>query len=427
MDKIPKTEVFAWSMGFVGTGIGAGILFLPIQAGVGGIVCFFLSAIVAFSLSYVSHKVFTKLVIDSKTPKDFPQIVQNNLGTTFSLIATILFFLLMLGYLSVYIVGFNVGIAAYLQDLGIAHSELSNTIWFPTLILIILMTIVSLNERIVIKIMGFITFPLIILLLFLSLYLIPYWNLNFFFHIPPSKELLVGFFANIPILIFAALFFPPISAMVLHYRKSLKENTALVKQEGYKTLRYGQIILIFFTVFFTVSCLFSTPTKDLNAALKTNLNIMEVLARAYNSKVLSFAAPIIAIIALFTSFLGYYFGAKASARNLIAFLYKKKKKNPLSDEKINSLVKNKKTLLTINLVITAYLLFIAIMNFNVGDMLNITCVPIIALLLYIIPFIIFTVSKKYKQYRGRTYYIIIAGGILLLIAGPIAFLLAKVL
>jgi len=53
MKKIRKFESFAWSMSFVGTGIGAGILFLPVQAGIGGVKCFLLSAIVAFSFSYI--------------------------------------------------------------------------------------------------------------------------------------------------------------------------------------------------------------------------------------------------------------------------------------------------------------------------------------------------------------------------------------
>lgn len=425
MEKVSRMEVFSWSMGFVGTGIGAGILFLPIQAGIGGIICFFISAFVAFSVSYVSHKVYCKLIIDSNTPQDFPQIVQSYLGNIFSLIATVLFLLLMLGYLSVYIIGFNVGLSSYFKDLHLISAPIHNTWWFPLIILICLISIVSLNEKVVAKIMGLITFPLIVLLLILSIYMIQFWDLKLITHIPNTKIFITGFFNNIPILIFAALFFPPISAMVLTYRKEL-QNKEKTENYSYKTLRYGQIILLAFTIFFTVSCLFATPEKELTAALKTNLNIMAILSSVHHSKILVIAAPLIAIIALLTSFLGYYFGAKESAKNLILFIIGKKYKDK-KHEDILAIANSKKKVFSVNILIGIYLYFIAIMNFNVGEFLSLICVPIIALLLYIIPFIIFTFSKKYKYYRGTTYYIIIIGGILLLIASPIAMLLRRLL
>ena len=411
MNKISKTETFSWTMGFVGTGIGAGILFLPIQAGTGGMLCFIISCCIAFTFSYISHKVFTKLIIDSSTPKDFPQIVQNYLGNIYSLITTILFFLLMIAYLSVYSIGLNVGLSEYLFSLGLASRPLHNTVWFPLVLILALVIIVSLNEKIIIKIMSVITFPLIILLFVMSLYLTQHWHISYFMRFPTKQVFIAGIFYNIPILIFAGLFFPPISSMVLSHRKTLR-NKELVQHYSYRTIKYAQVILLGFTVFFTFSCLLATPPKILDAAMGANLNIMAILSKAYSTKSLSIIGPLIAVVAIITSFLGYYFGAKECAKNLLAYFYKRDKS--INEENINNILSTKRITLTINVSLGIYLWLITMLNFSVERFLSMTCTPITALLLYIIPVIIFTVGSTYKRYRGFTYYALIVGAIFLL-------------
>jgi serine transporter len=411
MDKISKTETFSWTMGFVGTGIGAGILFLPIQAGTSGMICFLLSCCIAFTLSYVSHKTFAKLIIDSGAPKDFPQVIQNYLGNTFALITTILFFLLMIGYLSVYVIGLNVGLSEYLYSLKIIQTPLHNTSLFPLILISTLVAIISLNERIIIKIMSFITFPLIILLLILSLSLIQHWHLSYFTNIPSPHKFIAGMFYNLPILIFAGLFFPPITSMVLSHRKTLGKKID-VQKHSYKTIKYAQIVLLGFTIFFTISCLLATPPEILSKSVGSNLNIMAILGKTYKTKSLSIIAPLIAVIAIITSFLGYYFGAKESIKNLIAFFLKRYKEIP--ENNMNSILNTKRMTLSINISLGIFLWVIAMLNFGIERFLSVTCTPITAFLLYIIPVIIFTRISMYKRYRSFAYYTLIAGAVILL-------------
>jgi serine transporter len=398
-------------MGFVGTGIGAGILFLPIQAGTGGMICFLISCCIAFTFSYISHKVFAKLIIDSSTPKDFPQIIQNYLGNIFSLVTTILFFLLMLGYLSVYIMGLNVGLSEYLFSLKIIPAPLHNTLWFPLALIVVLVIIVSMNEKVIIKIMSLITFPLIILLFVLSLYLTEHWHLSYFMRFPSPQKFIAGIFYNIPILIFAGLFFPPISSMVLSHRETLHSKN-LVQRYSYRTIKYAQTVLLGFTIFFTFSCLLATPPEILNSSLGSNLNIMAILSKAYKTKSLSIIGPLIAIIAIITSFLGYYFGIKECAKNLLILFLRKHKSTDVAN--LNTVLNTKKVTLSINISLGIFLWIIAMLNFSVDRFLSMTCTPITALLLYIIPVIVFSTISMYKRYRGFTYYMLIAGAIVLL-------------
>ncbi len=424
MNRISKSDQFTWTMSFVGTGIGAGILFLPLQAGVGGILCFIISAAVAFFFSVISHKIFAKLTIDADEPRDYSMIVKRTLGKNYSLLVTILFFVLTMGYLAVYIIGLNVGLAHFLNTCG-APDNLEKYFLFTLAIVIVLIIIVSANPALIVKIMGAVTFPLIVLLTALSLYLIKYWNLSYLTAVPDSKIFVSGFLFNIPILIFAVMFFPPITSMVRNYRAKLGSMDN-VSKEGYKTLMYTQVVLLGFIIFFTISSLLASTPEALKSGMERNLSIMNVLANLHKEPILRFVGPLVAICAILTSFLGYYFGAKESARNLIRAYLVAKMGNDKTIE-CNQIVNSPKVLYSINLFIGVFLVVVAVMNFNVETVLGMICGPIIAIILYITPFLIFCFAPFYKNYRGIYFWSLILGGILVVCAYPIGALLLKML
>ena len=424
MNRISKSDKFTWTMSFVGTGIGAGILFLPLQAGVGGVLCFLISAVVAFFFSIISHRIFAKLTIDSEEPRDYSMIVKRCLGRNYSVVVTVFFLVLTLSYLAVYIIGLNVGLGHFLETCG-APADLEKSFWFILSIIVVLILIVSANPRLIVKIMGFVTFPLIVLLTCLSLYLIRYWDLSYITAIPDKKVFISGFFFNIPLLIFAVMFFPPITSMVRTYRSKLR-SMKYVGGECYKTLIYTQFVLLGFITFFTISSLLASSPEALHEGMVKNLSIMNVLGTIHHEPILRYVGPLIAICAILTSFLGYYFGAKECARNLIrAFLVLR-----LGTEKTmecNEFVNSSKVLYAINISLGAFLILVAVMNFNVETVLGMLCGPIIALILYITPFLVLSVTPLYKRYRGIYYWSLLIGGVFIVTAYPLGSLLAKFL
>lgn len=54
-----------WMLCLFGTAIGAGVLFLPINAGVGGIVPLLIITVLAFPITYFSHRAFARLILRS--------------------------------------------------------------------------------------------------------------------------------------------------------------------------------------------------------------------------------------------------------------------------------------------------------------------------------------------------------------------------
>ena len=87
-----KTDIY-WTFVFLGTAIGAGILFLPIQAGLGGVWVFLTSIVLILPASYLSHKAFTQVILSQSIPMDFTGVVKHYFGSRFTAVLNILFFI----------------------------------------------------------------------------------------------------------------------------------------------------------------------------------------------------------------------------------------------------------------------------------------------------------------------------------------------
>ncbi|SQI92517.1 Serine transporter [Klebsiella oxytoca] len=63
-------------LGLYGTAIGAGVLFLPINAGVGGLIPLIIMAILAFPMTFFAHRGLTRFVLSGKNPgEDITEVV----------------------------------------------------------------------------------------------------------------------------------------------------------------------------------------------------------------------------------------------------------------------------------------------------------------------------------------------------------------
>ncbi len=68
--------------------------------------------------------------------------------------------------------------SSYLQRFGVTQHSLSDTLWFPLVLLVAMVLVASRGERLLFKISGpFIVFKLMIIIV-LGALMVPYWNMN---------------------------------------------------------------------------------------------------------------------------------------------------------------------------------------------------------------------------------------------------------
>mgnify|MGYP000258410804 CR=1 FL=1 len=97
-----KTDTM-WMLGLYGTAIGAGVLFLPINAGVGGMIPLIIMAILAFPMTFFAHRGMTRFVLSGKNPgEDITEVVEEHFGVGAGKLITLLYFFAIYPILLVY-------------------------------------------------------------------------------------------------------------------------------------------------------------------------------------------------------------------------------------------------------------------------------------------------------------------------------------
>ncbi len=69
-----------WMLGLFGTAIGAGTLFLPINAGLGGFWPLLILALLAFPMTFYAHRGLTRFVLSGREGADITEVVEEHFG-----------------------------------------------------------------------------------------------------------------------------------------------------------------------------------------------------------------------------------------------------------------------------------------------------------------------------------------------------------
>ena len=86
-----------WMLSLYGTAIGAGTLFLPIEAGLNGIWSLIIMAILAFPMTYFSHQALCRFVLSgSSAQNNITEVVDEHFGPFAGKLLTLLYFFAIL-------------------------------------------------------------------------------------------------------------------------------------------------------------------------------------------------------------------------------------------------------------------------------------------------------------------------------------------
>lgn len=163
-----KTDTM-WMLGLYGTAIGAGVLFLPINAGVGGMIPLIIMAILAFPMTFFAHRGLTRFVLSGKNPgEDITEVVEEHFGIGAGKLITLLYFFAIYPILLVYSVAITNTVESFMShQLGMTPPPRA----ILSLILIVgMMTIVRFGEQMIVKAMSILVFPFVGVLMLLALY-----------------------------------------------------------------------------------------------------------------------------------------------------------------------------------------------------------------------------------------------------------------
>lgn len=211
-------------LGLYGTAVGAGVLFLPINAGVGGLVPLIVMAIIALPMTYYAHRGLTRFVLSgSHVQGDITEVVEEHFGRGAGKLITLLYFFAIYPILLVYAVAITNTVESFaIHQLSLTPPPRA----LLSLILILgLMAIVRFGEQMIIRAMSILVFPFVAALLLLAVTLIPRWNGAILETLPMSggtnsgPGLWMTLWLLIPVMVFSFNHSPIISSFALAIRQ----------------------------------------------------------------------------------------------------------------------------------------------------------------------------------------------------------------
>ena len=304
-----------WMLGLFGTAIGAGTLFLPINAGVGGFWPLLILALLAFPMTFYAHRGLTRFVLSGREGADITEVVEEHFGLTAGALITALYFLAIFPILLIYSVALTNTVGSFIEhQLGMQPPPRA----LLALVLILgLLALVRCGEQVIVKAMSLMVYPFIVALLFLAVFLVPHWTggiLSTATSVPEPSALLHTLWLAIPVMVFSFNHSPIISAFAVDQKRRYGEHA---EQRSGQILGRAHGLMVVMVLFFVFSCVLTLSPAQLAEAKAQNLSILSYLANHFSNPTIAFAAPLIAFVAIAKSFLGHYIGASEGLKGLV--------------------------------------------------------------------------------------------------------------
>lgn len=388
-----------WAISLFGTAVGAGILFLPINAGSFGFWPLLVATILIGPMTYFSHRGLARMICASpRQGEDITAVVTDYFGKRAGFIISVVYFCAIFPIVLIYGVSITNTVNSF-----IVNQLNGPTISRPLLafLLVGIMTIVfAFGQRMVLAVTQFLVYPLIFCLGALSIYLIPRWDIASFMEVGNNDWRVVGAVALIiPVLVFSFNHSPAISqfslAMVAaHGREKSSENAS-------RALALTAILLTVFTMFFVWSCTLTLGADGLAEAREQNLPVLSYLANVTGVPVLAFLSPIIAMIAIISSYFGHVLGATEGG-NFLLRSAAPRATTKLSEKQLNSIMHG---------IIFVCAWIVAIIDPSILGLIEAIGGPFIASILYLLPMYAIHRIDALKQFRGRpsNVFVVITG------------------
>ncbi|MCC8366861.1 HAAAP family serine/threonine permease [Xenorhabdus sp. PB61.4] len=396
-----------WMLGLYGTAIGAGVLFLPINAGIGGLIPLIIMALLALPMTFFAHRGMCRFVLSGKNSgEDITGVVEEHFGKVAGFFITILYFFAIYPILLVYSVALTNTVESFI--IHQLNMDAPPRALLALVLILGVMSIIRFGEQAIVKAMSVLVFPFVTVLMLLALYLVPHWNTAIFDTLSlesavsstNSHGLLFTLWLAIPVMVFSFNHSPIISAFAVAKREEYGENA---EKKCSRILGYAHIMMVLTVMFFVFSCVLSLSPENLAEAKAQNITILSYLANHFNTPLIEYIAPFIAFIAITKSFLGHYLGAREGFNGIVSKAMSARGKS-IQHKTLNRIT-------SLFMLISAWI--IATLNPSILNIIESLGGPIIAMILFIMPMYAIYKVPAMRKYAGKpsNIFVILTGSI----------------
>lgn len=387
----------AWTLSLFGTAIGAGVLFLPINAGVGGVWPLLAATLIIWPMIYLSHRALSRMVCVSPHPdSNITHLTEQYFGHAIGRLFTVLYFLSIFPVLLIY----GVAITNTVDSLMVNQLGLSPwPRWLLSGLLVAALTgVMVAGQKFMLTVTNLLVYPLILVLLAVSIYLVPQWSFEGFAQAPRLGDFTQALWLMLPVLVFSFYHAPAISQFSVSMRERYGLHSAA---KATQVLRATSTILVVFIMIFVWSCVLALGPEGMQQARASNLPILSYLANELGTPLIGILGPVVAITAISSSYFGHWLGAHEGAVGIIRGNFRTDAKN----------IPPRAISLGVSIFLFLCVWAAAIANPSILSLIESLVGPVMALVLFIMPMYAIHKVELLAPYRGKltNIFVVLAG------------------
>lgn len=387
-----------WVITLFGTAVGAGILFLPLNAGSFGFWPLFIATLIIFPLVYFAHRTYARIVSGAPVKdhgKDVLELVRQYLGPGTGFFVALMYSLANIPTVFIYGISLTNAIDSFIVN-QLGGPSINR--WVLSIACVGFMTgIFAIGRKPMLWLSQILVYPLIIALFATSVYLIPMWDFESFYNFgygDTNWHILLGFLLILPVLAFSFSHMAGLSQFSVDMQPTYGKNT---EKRVTRTELYTALLLVIFTMFFVWSCVLALGAEGMREATEQNIPVLSYFANVTGTPVMALMAPVVVIFAIMSSYFGTMLGAEEGASYMLRLVA------PHTAEKVS-----RRTLLnTVYIFIFVTATLVAVYNPSILDLISMVGGIFDAILIFMLPVYMFSRVKEYKKFRGDPWNIFV--------------------
>ncbi|MGL5375200.1 MAG: amino acid permease, partial [Aeromonas veronii] len=263
-----------WTMGLYATAVGAGTLFLPITVGSNSPVILLFILLLAFPLSYYSHRALSRFVLSSSHREgDITHVVEEHFGAKAGKLLMLVYLMAFYPIILVYSISITNAIQSFVvHQLG--DAELPRGLLVLGVMLGLHLVLLA-GKQIVVSAISVLALPMVAFLIGLSIYLLPQWSLSYFSESQAVDWRDPAFWKSlwliVPVMVFSFSHAPIISSFSAAQKKRCQESADL---RAKRIIKYSSMLICGSVLFFVVSCVMSLSQAEMALARTDNISVL---------------------------------------------------------------------------------------------------------------------------------------------------------
>lgn len=394
---------WSWILTMFGTAVGAGILYLPIEVGITGLWSLVFLSIFLFPLIYYSHKNVITMLLSQPDESDYAKVLSSRFGYFWGQCIVIIYFLTFYVTLFSYLVGLIANLSDFLVTMEVISTANAQSSWFSLGVVGCFAIFYLLGAGFILKLISLVSFSLLIVLLGISVYLIPEWDITPYLNQPSLFQFSDDILLVLPILTLSFVFFPASSSMVAAFQSSSKAEDLDATQKLSRIVLKTTLLLLVFVLFFVFSCLLSLTPEAFSKAQTGNLNCLSLLsAKEGISPFIAEVGPVVGLAALITSFMGVFFAVQESAIQLVEKIF-------------SGRIQQKKWFnVAVLLFLFSSLWLLTLCHISIMELFGLLISPLVAVFLFVLPCVVHIRNQGLAILKKPSILLVMLTGVLVI-------------